>query len=897
MKWTHGMRARLRLLFRREAEERMEEEMRFHLEMETEKYVREGMSPEAARRRARLAFGGVEGHKEAMRDGRTFAWTSSLPLDVKLGTRMLVKYPGLTLVGGLGMAIAIAVAAAFDATLGAANSPLPVPGGERIVALEMWDAEINNQEPRFLHDYVAWKGGLRTVETLGAQRTISRNLIVSGGSTEPILVAEMSASGFGMVDVPPLLGRRLVEADESQGAAPVVVLGYDLWKSRFAGDPRVVGREVRLGTAVHTVVGVMPEGFGFPLNHHIWTPLRLDPAGYAPRKGPGIEAFGRLAPGATIEEARAELAALGNRAAAASPETHRHLRPRVVQYGPHLMDDFQGWEIPFMRGVITLLLLIIAVNVAVLVFARTATRTGEITVRSALGASRRRIVSQFFAEGTILAGLSASIGIAIAAVVVKQLEGIMDSALAEMGGLPFWMDFHLSASSVLFAVGLAMLAAVIVGVVPALRATGPRLDAALRALGGSTGAGLGRTWSFLIVAQVAFTMAILPTTVFYAVDFARFGTTDPGFPVEEYLSTDLVMDRGPQGEERAAFVARYTAHLAELERRLEPEVRGSAYATSIPGAEPTVRFEVEGLAAAPGTSRGLPVNYNLVDRRYFPTFRLPVLTGRAFEAADQGSGAASVVVNRAFVREVLGGAEALGRRVRLAEGYRSGGVMQVPDGLEADRWYEIVGVVGDLPARAVEPGEPVAQVYRPLGPAGIYPLHLMVHTRGAPADFGPRLRQLAAEVDPALQSLGLRPMEVVVRQFQGAMRMAALGLGLLTGSVLLLSAAGIYAMMSFTVTRRRREIGLRAALGAHPRRIIAGIFARAARQLGIGAALGLAISTGMNILTAGEITGGQGRVVLPAVAAGILAVGLLATLGPALRGLRIQPMEALKSDN
>ncbi len=890
MKWTHGVRARLRLLRGRAAEERMDEEMSFHLEMETEKYLREGMSPEQARRRARLAFGGVEGHKEAMREGRTLAWTSGLSLDFKLGSRMLVKYPGLTLVGGLGMAVAIAVAAVFDATVGAASSPMPVPGGDRIVALEVWDVAINNQETHFLHDFMGWRQGLRTIENLGAQRTISRNLIVPGGSTEPVDVAEMTASGFGIVDVPPLLGRRLVEADEAEGAAQVVVLGHDIWRTRFGANPRVVGREVRLGTAVHTVVGVMPEGFGFPLNHQVWTPLRLDPAGYEPGKGPAIEAFGRLAPGASIGEARAELAAYGRRAAAALPGTHRHLRPRVVTYGPHLQDEFQGWEIPVMRGMVTLLLLIIAVNVSVLVFARTATRTGEITVRTALGASRRRIVAQFFAEGAILAALSAAVGLAIAAVVVNKLEGLMDSLLS---GLPFWMDFHLSASSVLFAVALAMLAAVIVGIVPALRATGTRLDSALRALGGSTGMGMGRTWSLLIVAQVAFTMAILPSTVFYAVEFTRFGNRDPGFPMEEYLSTDLVMDRGPAGEEGAAFEARYAARLAELERRLEPEVRAASFASSIPGNEPTVRFEVEGMASA----AGLAVNYNMVDGRYFPAFRNPVLTGRDFEAADLSPAAATVVVNRAFVREVLGGREALGRRVRLAQGYRDGGVMRVPDGLEAERWYEIVGVVGDLPARAMEPDEPLAHVYRPLGPGGAYPLSLMIHTRGAPADFAPRLRELAAAVDPALQSQALRPMEALVRMGQSAMRMGALALGLLTGSVLLLSAAGIYAMMSFTVTKRRREIGLRAALGAHPQRLVAGIFARAAGQLGVGAALGLAVSTGMNILTDGEITGGHGTIVLPAVAAGILFVGLLATLGPAVRGLRIQPMEALKAES
>lgn len=908
MSWTHGMRARLRLLLRRDAEERMDEEMRFHLEMETERHLREGVGAEEARHRALLAFGGVDRHKEAMRDGRTFPWAGGLSIDLKLGLRMMRKHPGLTLVGGLGMAFAIAVAAVFDATLGAASAPLPGPGGERIVALEVWDAEVNNQEEQLLHDFATWKRGLRTVESPGAYRTTTRNLIVPGGSVEPVLLAEMTASGFAVAGVPPLLGRPLVESDEAAGAQPVAVLSHELWRSRFGGDPGVVGREVRLGAAVHTVVGVMPEGFGFPLGQRLWVPLQLDAAAYGPRQGPALQAFGRLAPGASIEGAQAELTAVGRRVAALAPDTHRHLRPRVTQYGPHLMDDMQGWELPVMRALITLLLVIIAVNVAVLVFARTATRAGEITVRTALGASRRRIVAQFFAEALVLAGVSAAVGLAAAALVLRQLKGIMDGLLAPMGGLPYWMDFRLSGSAVGFAVGLAALAAVIVGVVPALRATGSRLDSALRALGGATGMRLGPTWSVLIVAQVAFTVAILPATVFFTADFARYGVMDPGFAAGEYLSTGLVMSREPRGQDvpepardRETREARYAANLAEVERRLaaEPEVLAAAFSATLPGSEPTIHFHVEGATAdgrSAGSAPGHPVRYNRVDPGFFAAFEVPVLAGRGFGTGDLGPAASPVVVNRAFVRDVLGGREALGRRVRLAQGYRDGGVMQVPDGLEMDRWYEIVGVVGDLPARALEPDDPVAQVYRPLAPGGVYPASLSIRTRGAPTAFAPRLRELAAAADPTLQARDIQPLEAVVRKVQGAMRMGALALGILAGSVLLLSAAGIYALMSFTVTQRRREIGIRSALGAHPRRVLAGIFSRSAAQLGLGAAVGLAVAVGLDTLTRGETTGGKILLVVPAVAAIMLAVGLAAALGPARRGLRIQPMEALKAD-
>jgi putative ABC transport system permease protein len=918
MRWAKRWSRRLRAVVRRdEVERELDEELTFHLEMETEKNLRAGMSPDEARRRAAIAFGGVQKHREEVRDARAFGWLSGLSLDARLGARMLFKYPGLTLVGGFGMAVAIAMAATFDASMGAAISPMPMPGGDRIVALEVFDAEIDNQTGQFLYDYGVWEEELRSVDILGAYRTRTRNLIVPGGTTEPVRLAEVTSTGFGIIGTPPLLGRPVVEEDEAAGSPPVAVLSHDLWQSRFGGDPNVVGRDIRLGRVVHTVVGVMPEGFGFPLDHQLWVPFQLEPATYAPREGPAITAFGRLAPGATIQSAQTELTALGNSIAAAFPETHRHLRPRVIQYGPHLLDDLEGWEIPMVRVIITLLLIIIAVNVSVLVFARTAARAGEITVRSALGASRRRIVTQFFAEGLVLAGVSAALGLAIAIFSLRRIEGVMDALLAPMGGLPFWMDFRLSPRALVFAVGLAVLAAVIVGIIPAVRATGSRLQTALRALGGATGMRLGRVWSLLIVAQVAFTVAILPGTIYFAVDFARYGMRDPGFPADEYLTTMLLMDRDVDGLDvpvpefgaryatppvpeaaQNVFEARYATLVSELDRRLagEPAVLGRTLSMALPSDEAGVRFEVE------GTGGGIPalngqhgVRYNTVDLSFFQTYDTPVLAGRGFESADLGPTGA-VVVNRSFVDEVLGGASALGRRMRFAQGYRAGGVVHVPAGIEPERWYEIVGVVDDLPPVPKEPDHPRPQVYRPLEPGSTYPLSLSLRMRGNPEAFAPRLREISAAIDPSLQTRYLMPLEAVVRELQDSMRLVALGLGLLIGSVLLLSSAGIYALMSFTVTQRRREIGIRSALGANPRRVLASIFSRAAAQLGAGAALGLGFATWIDVTTEGEMTGGTGGIVLPAVAGIILTVGLLAAWGPARRGLRIQPMEALREE-
>ena len=277
MKWFDSARARLRLLFaRRAAESRMDDEFRFHIEMETERLMRaKGLAPDEARRRALAAFGGVEKHKEAMRDGRGLAWLSGLSLDLKLGVRMLLKYPGLTLAGGLALAIAIGIGAGWYDLMGKLLAPtIPLPEGDRLVV----DRDAEHPDERSpsrasLRDFLEWRRELRTIEDLGAYRTDTRNLIVGNAAPEPIQMAELTAAAFRTARVPPLLGRALLDSDEAPGAPSVVVLGYDVWQRSLGGRQDVVGSVVKLGNTPATVIGVMPEGFGYPVNHDAWTPL------------------------------------------------------------------------------------------------------------------------------------------------------------------------------------------------------------------------------------------------------------------------------------------------------------------------------------------------------------------------------------------------------------------------------------------------------------------------------------------------------------------------------------------------------------------------------------------------------------------------------------------------
>jgi putative ABC transport system permease protein len=830
-------------------------------------------------------------------------------LDVKLAVRMLVRYPGLTAIGVIGMAVGIAIAAGAYGMLYTFIDPaLPLDEGDRIVVLQNWDASTTRVERRTTHEFVEWRDGLASVQEIGAFQQVSRNLIAEGAQPETVRIAAITAAGFRVPRVQPLMGRVLLPGDEREGAPGVLVIGHEAWRSRFGSDPLVLGRTVQLGEVPHTIVGVMPEGFQFPVSHQYWIPLRVNPARHDRRAGPDLTIFGRLAPGATLESANAELALAGERAAAAMPQTHGQLRPRVLPYTYPFFDIDSpaiAWMVHLVQFLITLLLVIVCINVAILVYARTATRAGEIAVRTALGASRGRIVAQLFLEALVLSGVAAILGLAIAEAGLKQIHAAM---LRGYAALPFWWTFGLSPGAVLYVVGLTVLAATIVGIVPALKATGPRMQGRLKSMSaGSGGMQLGRLWTLMIVGQVAFAVALLPAAVYHAWDSLRTGTAHPGFAAEQFLTTQLLLDRGQAAgasEDPAAVVARYGERYAELVQRLEGEaqVEGVTFSTAVPGEEATVWIEIDGVrsptseeaqygsghAVRAGSHAGHEVRLNRVGVNYFDLFDVPLVAGRSFQPGDANPFATAVIVNKSFAR-LLGAATPVGRQFRYIGRTNDA----APEHVEFGRWYEVVGVVSDFP-NAVHAQIAPGKVYHASTPAAAFPAQLSLRVRGEALSFAGRLRELAAAVDPRLQLRDLMSMDDAVRREQAMLRMVAAVLVGLTAAVLLLSSAGVYAMMSFTIAQRRREIGIRTALGADQRQILAGIFSRALAQLAAGALIGVLAAILLEAASEGDLLQGHGPIVLPAVAAFMMVVGLLAALGPARRGLRIQPTEALR---
>jgi putative ABC transport system permease protein len=894
------------------AEQELSREVSSHLQMLEDDFVARGMSAEEARFAARRAFGGaVEQVKERQRDERSFRLLDQSWLDVKLALRMLIRYPGLTVVGVVGMSVAMAIAAGSFTIVNTLLSPaLPLHEGDRIVSLQNWDLAGRDEESRSLHDFVTWRSEMSSVEDIGAYRQVGRNLIAADRESEVVPVAEISASAFRVARVAPLMGRYLLDDDERVGAPPVVVLGHSVWSTRFLKDPGIIGRPLQLGPTTYTIVGVMPEGFAFPINHAFWVPLVLEPSRYERRSGPGIAVFGRLALGATLDSAQAELTTIGQRASAAFPATHAQLRAQVVPYTYSYtdMDDPENaLAIRATQFLVSILLVIVCVNVAILVYARTVTRQAEIAVRSALGAGRRRIVAQLFIEALALSGAAAVLALVVAVVGLAELRA---GLLLIQDQLPFWMHFGVSSGTIVYTVVLAVAAAAIVGAVPALKATGRDLQHGLKdvSAGGGSGMRLGRTWTGLVVAQVAFAVALLPTAVYHAWDAAKYGVADYGFPADEILTARFVMDLTVSSDTAAgstdpAFRSRVADRQVEIVRRVmaEPAVAGVAIALHRVGEEATSWVDVEGVAlpsaaddyrVGKGSSVGHGVRLNRIDPAWFDVHDVALVAGRAFAGADATEGATAVVVNGHFVRDVLGGQNAVGRRLRYV-GLSGDADLE---SVELERWYEIVGVVADIPP-GVEAGMVGARVYHPVVAGQFYPMTLSMRLRGSdPRAFATRLRAISAAVDPNVQ---LRDVERAVDFLQrdaGIFRILAIGLVILTLTVVALSAAGIYALMSVTVEQRRKEIGIRAALGADTRRLLAAIFARALVQLAVGAAIGVSVASSLELASNGEFMNGQGRVVLPFVSLVMMSVGLAAAWGPARRGLRIHPIETLRAE-
>ncbi len=812
--------------------------------------------------------------------------------DYKLGLRMLVKYPGLTIAGGLALAIAIGVGASwYEISRDSLRPAIPLDEGHRIVEINMRNRLGEPSERRLLHEFTLWREHLKTIEDLAAYRTLASSATIDDRRIDLVRVAEITPSGFDVARVAPLLGRGLIAADETPGAPLVAVLGHELWQQSFDGRLDAIGRTLLVGRTPATVVGVMPEGFAFPVDHQLWIPLQVPSSGFAPLEGPPIELFGRLAPTATHARALAELTTFTAQAAAASPRTHTDFRPMILAYGSALPPDQSLLGLAASHLPVLFVLIVACANVGTLVYARTAMRESEIAMRFALGASRGRIVAQLFVEALVLASLAAVAGLAAAH---SALRWGMTTYYNELfardpgAGLPFWIEPGLTLSSVLYAAGLVVCGAAMLSVLPALKATSGRLESHMRhaGAGGST-LRFGRLWTAVMIGQVAVTVILLPMAMEGASEAFRDRVIRSRFPGNTYLTVRLELDESigaaRTDEDTAPEASRRRRLYEEFAQRVaaEPGVMAVGFADRLPGLGAAVpRAEVE---TSPGQAPR-PIA-NLWTKKagpgLFEAFERPILSGRDFNDGDRSGEARTVIVNEAFVRWFMDGSNPIGRRLRYV----------TADQGDPGPWLEIVGVIRDIGLTPTDRGE-AAYAFLPFAVEALDPVSFGIRVDRDAAAVAPRVYSIAAALDPALRLTEVSSLDRATMQYDLPFMVISGAFIIVVALGTFLSAAGIFSLMSVSVARRTREIGLRTALGASAGRMLAGIFSRALVLVGSGIAIGGAV-----IVFAAWLSGARVGILarpLAITAILMLTVGLLACLEPARRALRIQPVEALK---
>ena len=805
---------------------------------------------------------------------------SRFPADLRFGFRMLVKNPGLAAIAVTAFALGIGLTTvSFSLVYGAIIRGLPFPEPERLIHLEESRPEHGIESRAVsIPDFADWRAQQTAFEDLSGFAMGTANLAIAGEKPERQAAAYTTASMFDLVKVQPRIGRAFTPVDDAPGAPQVVLVSDGLWQGRFGGDPGVLGRSIRVNGEPATIVGVMPPGFRFPLLQDLWVNLRPDPTAVKRDEGRRLEVFGRLKPGVTMAGAGANLAAITRRLGAEYPATNKGIIPLLKPY----TEEFIGPEVSAMlytmlAGVFGVLLIACA-NVANLLLARTALRSREVAIRTALGASRRRLVAQMLCETGVMALIGAVLGLVIAAVGIR----LFNDAMADSRP-PFWIDIRLHPPVLLFSLGLALTASVAAGLAPALQASGDRMYDVLKDESRSAaGFRLGRFSKGLVLAEVSLSCALLVAAGLMTKSVVRLRNVDWGFASRQVFTAEIAMleSAHPDTAKRVAF-------LDDLLPRLDaiPGVHAAAIASTIPGEDGNFAFvAIEGRAYA--AEQDYPeMRYSAVSPRFFEIFNARPLQGRVLEDADRPGTLPVAVVNASFARTHFPNESPIGRRIRFGQA----------DSKEP--WRTIVGVVPDRNMDGVDNEEPEG-LYVPLSQRPHELLSLVATADGNPMTVTAQVAAAVAQLDPDLPVFNiLSHAELVARRTWyyrvfGTLFMVA---GLVA---LFLAAIGLYGVMAFSVSRRRHEFGVRMALGASAQAILRMVLGQGLRQLAIGIAVGL----GMGMLLARGL-----QVVLfgvdPAdaqVYAGIVAVlgltGVAACVIPARRATRIEPWIALRGD-
>jgi putative ABC transport system permease protein len=865
------------LIRRDEMNLRLEEEMRVHVEMQTERNVRDGMPPAGARRAALLAFGGRQRHTEDARD----AWRSRLVeetvRDARFAARSLRRSPTFTAAVILSLGIGIgATSTVYTVTERVVLRPLPY-GRDGELAM-LWSRVEN--DPGAINmasfaDYSDLVTNNRDVEH-SAAFSVWLATLSGAGSPEQLVGSRVSADFFPTLGMAPMLGRGFRPDEDIPGAPNVAVLAYSAWQRRFAGDSSIVGRLIKLNGVPYTVIGVMPSTFrdpepAFKQRAEVWRPLNLTPA-TQPRGARYLRTIVRLRPGVTVEKAQRDFDVITQRLARSYPETNRDRGVHVVS----MQEQVVGGSRPILFAVLgaaACLLLIVCGNVASLVMARHLVRSTEIALRTAMGAPGERVARMLFIESLILSLGGGAVALAITAAATGALRRIAPPDVPRVNEIA--IDPRALGVTMLVTLGAALL----FGLAPAIRASRADLASMLRD-GGRRFTATSRSRGAIVVAELALSLVLLASAGLLTKSLIRLTAVPTGLDVQGVLSfrVTLPMARYPSDAARRVF-------FNALERRIGAESGVAAAATV--SAVPFTQINDNIMRVAGDERSPQPAGFRLMRRSaspgYFRLMRIPILAGREFTASDTVGAPPVAVITRAAAMRIFATENAIGRRI-------------IEDIGDTTR-LTVIGVVADVRFNGpVDNTEP--ELFRPEEQLPWMSNAIAVRAQHDPLELIPRMRAAVQSLDADIAVADPRPMVDLLAAYRARQRFYAAVFGLFAMTALMLSAIGIYGVIAYVVAQQRKEIAVRMALGAQTRDILRRFVGQALALTGFGMTIGVvgslaaarAIQTLLFDVGPGDVT------TLIGSACALAAIGVAASAVPALRATRISPAETLRRD-
>jgi len=895
MRSFYKLRLRFRSLLRKnDVEQELSDELRFHLQGLIEEKVAKGMPAEEARYAALRELGGMEQIKEECRDMRRVNYFESFFQDVRYGLRMFAKNPGFTAVAVLTLAIGIgANTAIFSVVNSVLLRPLPFPQPDRIVqCLKQYKDGTGSSVSVPLFNY--WRDHNQVFDSLAAFDILPIGFnLAKSGEAERVPGVRVTAGFFQVLGIRPALGREFLPEEDSVGGPHAIILGNGLWQSRFAGDRTLVGSTITLNGQQYVVVGIMPAGFDFPAGSdfssgtQLWIPFQLptlshDPANY-------LVCVGRLKPGFSRLQAETQISQVTRAFHRAMPELPSSDEwAALVPLHERLVGPIRPALLTLL-GAVGLVLLIACANVANLLVAKSTARLKEVAIRTALGASRFRVMRQLLTESVLLSLLGGLLGLVFAFGAVAVIMGVGPSDLPRPVNVsPDWRILS-------FTLMVSLLTAILFGLMPALSTARMQVSDSLREGSSRVTVGVsGRRLSAgLIVVETALSLMLVIGAALLIRSLATLLKVNPGFDPRDVLTFETTLPEAKYGTS-----GKFSAFVREALRRLQalPGVEAAATVTCLPTEfGPDFPFTIEARTGPGSDQNPGDSQYRLISPEYFQTMHIPLLKGRYFTEGDSQRSQPVAIINETMAHQFWRNSDPIGQQLII-------GKPMGPDWTEPPR--VIVGVVGDVRESSLSESAPPEMFvpYRQV-PAHMVPLLVreiparwVVRVRGTPLSVAAEAKQAVLEVDPDEPIAQVRSMELVLSESLGRWRFNTILLGAFAGLALVLASVGIYGVLSYTVSRRVHEIGIRMALGADRREVIELVVGEGMATALMGIAAGLLAALGLTRLLSSMLYSVQPTDPLTFLASAVLlgAVSLIASYIPARRATKVDPMVALR---